>query len=72
MAGGDRDPPVVSYPSGHFPNLGLTVRLAADSEFEEAKIDVLDAVGNTVVSAMRVTGRSERFMLPPGPTRCAR
>ena len=65
VAGGDRDPPVVSYPSGHFPNLGLTVRLAADSEFEEAKIDVLDAVGNTVVSAMRVTGRSERFMLPP-------
>ena len=65
VAGRDRDPPVVSYPSGHFPNLGLTVDLAADSEFEEAEISVLDAVGNPVVSALRVTGSSARFTLPP-------
>lgn len=65
VAGGDRDPPVVSYASGHFPNLELTVELAADSEFEEAIVSVLDAVGNPVVSALRVTGTSQRFTLPP-------
>ena len=73
VAGGDRDPPVVSYPSGHFPNLGLTVELAADSEFVEAQISVLDAVGNPVVSAHAGHGQLRNgSCCRPGPTRCAR
>jgi hypothetical protein len=65
VAGGDRDPPVVSYPSGRFPSLGLTVGLEADGEYRDAEVSVLDAIGNPVVSAIKVTGDSQKFTLPP-------
>jgi hypothetical protein len=65
VAGRDRDPPVVSYASGHFENLALTLKLEADAKYEEVEVSVLDAIGNPVVSAMKVTGSTQKFMLPP-------
>jgi Caspase domain len=65
VAGRDRDVPVVSFPSGHFPNLELTVDLEADAKYESAEVSVLDAVGEQVVRALGVTGQSQTFRLAP-------
>jgi hypothetical protein len=65
VAGRDRDVPVVSFPSGHFPNLELTVDLEADEKYESAEVSVLDAVGEPVVRALGVTGQSQTFRLAP-------
>ena len=65
VAGRDRDVPVVSFPSGHFPNLELTVDLEADAKYESAEVSVLDAVGEPVVRALGVTGQSQTFRLAP-------
>jgi hypothetical protein len=65
VAGRDRDPPLVSYPSSCFEKVALTLNLEAEAELVEAEVSVLDAIGNPVVSAMKVTGTSQVFMLPP-------
>ena len=65
VAGRDRDVPVVSFPSGHFPNLELIVDLEADAKYESAEVSVLDAVGEPVVRALGVTGQSQTFRLAP-------
>jgi hypothetical protein len=65
VADRDRDVPVVSFPSGRFPNLELTVDLEADARYEDAEVSVLDAVGEPVVRALGVTGQSQTFQLAP-------
>jgi hypothetical protein len=65
VAGRDRDVPVVSFPSGRFPNLELTIDLEADATHEGAEVSVLDAVGEPVVRALGVTGESQTFRLAP-------
>jgi Caspase domain len=65
VADRDRDVPVVSFPSGRFPNLKLTVDLEADAGVKDAEVSVLDAVGEPVVRALGVTGQSQTFELAP-------
>lgn len=65
VADRDRDVPVVSFPSGRFPNLELTVDLEADATYEDAEVSVLDALGEPVVRALGVTGQSQIFRLAP-------
>jgi hypothetical protein len=65
VADRDRDVPVVSFPSGRFPNLKLTVDLEADAGYEDAEVSVLDAIGEPVVRALGVTGQSQTFQLAP-------
>lgn len=65
VAGRDRDVPVVSFPSGHFPTLELTVDLEADGKYDSAEVSVIDAVGQPVVRALGVTGQSQTFQLAP-------
>ena len=65
VADRDRDPLLVSFPQGRFPALELTLELKADPAFEEAEVSVLDAIGEPVVSALKVPGTSVTFTLPP-------
>ena len=65
VADRDRDVPVVSFPSGRFAHLELTVDLEADATYEEAEVSVLDALGEPVVRAQGVTGQSQTFRLAP-------
>jgi caspase domain-containing protein len=65
VADRDRDVPVVSFTSGRFPNLELTIHLTADAKYDEAVVSVLDAVGEPVVRALGVTGTSQTFQLAP-------
>jgi Caspase domain len=65
VADRDRDVPVVSFASGRFPNLRLTVDLEADADYDDAEVSVLDALGEPVVRALGVTGKSQTFQLPP-------
>ena len=65
VAGRDRDALLASFPRGRFPPLALTVELQADPVYEEAEVSVLDAVGEPVASALKVTGTSQKFTLPP-------
>jgi len=65
VAGRDRDVPVVSFPSGHFPQVQLTVELAAQAKNRRSEVSVLDAIGEPVASALRVTGDSQTFLLSP-------
>jgi Caspase domain len=65
VADRDRDVPVLSFPSGRFPNLELTVELEADARYESAEVSVLDAIGEPVVRALGVTGQSQTFQLAP-------
>jgi hypothetical protein len=65
VADRDRDAVVVSYPSGRFGSLELTVELKADKKPEEAEVSVLDAVGSPVASALKVSGESHTFELQP-------
>ena len=65
VADRDRDVPVVSFASGRFPNLKLTVDLEADARYDDAEVSVLDATGEPVVRALGVTGKSQTFELAP-------
>jgi Caspase domain len=65
VADRDRDVPVVSFPSGWFPKLELTVDLKTDAKYEHAEVSVLDAIGEPVVRALGVTGQSYTFQLAP-------
>ena len=65
VADRDRDVPVVSFPSGRFPNLELTIALEADAKVENAEVSLLDAIGEPVVRALGVTGQSQSFQLAP-------
>lgn len=65
VAGRDRDALLVSFPRGRFDALELTLTLKADPVFEEAEVSVLDAIGEPVVSALKVPGTSVKFTLPP-------
>lgn len=65
VAGRDRDVSVVSFPSGRFPHVKLTIELATEAKNESAEVSVLDAIGEPVASALRVTGESHTFPLPP-------
>jgi hypothetical protein len=65
VADRDRDALLVSFPRGRFTALELTLALKADPAFEEAEVSVLDAIGEPVVSALRVPGTSVTFTLPP-------
>jgi caspase domain-containing protein len=63
VAGRDRDALLASFP--RFDPLKLTVLLKADAKYDEAEVSVLDAVGEPVVSALKVTGSSHVFTLAP-------
>ena len=65
VADRDRDVPVVSFASGRFSNVRLTVDLEADADYDDAEVSVLDAVGEPVVRALGVTGKSQTFQLAP-------
>jgi Caspase domain len=65
VAGRERDALLASFPRDHFRPLELTVELEADPVYDEAEVSVLDAVGEPVVSALKVTGTSQKFTLPP-------
>ena len=65
VAGRDRDALLVSFPRARFRPLRLTVELHADPRHDEAEVSVLDAVGEPVASALKVTGTSHTFTLPP-------
>jgi hypothetical protein len=64
VAGRDRDA-LLSRPRRAAIELHeLTVELNVDAE-QQADVTVLDAIGGAVASALRVTGGSQRFTLPP-------
>ncbi|MDQ3874005.1 MAG: caspase family protein, partial [Actinomycetota bacterium] len=65
VVGRDRDARLASFPRGHFGSLELTIELKADPNYDEAEVSVLDAIGEPVVSALKVTGTSHTFALPP-------
>jgi hypothetical protein len=65
VSGRDRDALLASFPRGRFGQLELTLELEADPVYDEAEVSVIDAVGEPVVSALRVTGTSVTFQLPP-------
>jgi hypothetical protein len=65
VAGRERDALLVSFPRNHFGPLRLTVRLKADPKHDEAEVSVLDALGEPVASALKVTGDAHSFTLPP-------
>jgi Caspase domain len=65
VANRDRDPLMVAFSSGRFPPLDLTLELKADPAFDEAEVSVLDAIGDPVVSALRLPGTSITFSLAP-------
>ena len=65
VADRDRDPVVVSFPSGHFDPATLTVQLAVEAKRKKAQVTVLDALGAPVASALGVTGEIQAFQLPP-------
>ncbi|GAA5088551.1 hypothetical protein GCM10025760_11110 [Microbacterium yannicii] len=65
VANRERDPVVVSFPSGHFDPATLTVRLAVEAKRKKAQVSVLDALGAPVASALGVTGEVQAFQLPP-------
>ncbi len=65
VAGRDRDVCVVSYPSGRFPHVKLTIELATDAKDTSAEVSVLDAIGEPIASALKVTGESQTFPLAP-------
>ena len=55
----------MAFPSGRFPPLDLTLELQADPAFDEAEVSVLDAIGDPVVSAVKLPGTSVTFSLAP-------
>jgi hypothetical protein len=65
VADRDRDALLVAFPRGGFPPVELTLELKADPAFEDAEVSVLDALGEPVVSAVKVPGASVTFTLPP-------
>jgi hypothetical protein len=65
VANRDRDALLVSFPQGHFPSLELTVDFELEPPYKRADISVLDAVGQPVVSALRVGSGPQSFTLPP-------
>ena len=65
VAGRDRDALLVSFSRQRFRPLELTVRLQASPRYDEAEISVLDAIGEPVASAVKVTEESHTFTLPP-------
>lgn len=65
VANRDRDVSVISFPSGSFTPLELTVELAVDAKHKNAQVSILDALGEPVASALGVTGESQRFQLAP-------
>jgi hypothetical protein len=65
VADRDRDALLVSFPQGHFPSLELIVDFELEPPYKRADMDVLDAVGQPVVSALRVGSGPRSFTLPP-------
>ena len=65
VAGRERDALLASYANGTFASVTLTLRLEADPREYEAEVSVLDALGEPVASALKVTGDSHPFRLPP-------
>ena len=64
VAGRERDALLASVARPREP-LKLEVKLHADPKHDEAEVSVLDAVGEPVASALKVTGASHTFTLPP-------
>ena len=65
VAGRDRDARLVSLPSRGVKPVVLTVELKADPKYDEAEVNVLDANSEPVATALKVTGTSHQFTLPP-------
>ena len=65
VADRDRDALLVSFARGHFDALDLTLNLEADPLYKEAQVSVLDALGEPVASALKLTDTSVTFTLPP-------
>jgi hypothetical protein len=65
VAGRDRDARLVSLPSRGVKPVVLTVELKADRKYDEAEVNVLDANSEPVATALKVTGTSHMFTLPP-------
>jgi hypothetical protein len=65
VADRDRDALLVSFARGHFGALDLTLSLEADPRYKEAQVSVLDALGEPVASALKLTDTSVTFTLPP-------
>lgn len=65
VANRDRDALLASFPRGRFGKVELTLELEADPHYDEAMVSVVDAVGEPVVSDVKVTDTSVTFSLPP-------
>jgi hypothetical protein len=66
VAGRDRDARLATVPRASVPTRRLTVKLKPKGPPEyEAEIRVLDSTGDPVASALKVTGTSHAFTLPP-------
>ena len=65
VANRERDPVVVSFPSGHFDLATLTVRLAVEAKRKKAQVSVLDALGSAGCVRARGDRRVQAFQLPP-------
>jgi Caspase domain len=61
----DRDARLVSLPSRGVKPVVLTIELKADPSYDEAEVNVLDANSEPVATALKVTGTSHQFTLPP-------
>ena len=65
VEGRQRDALLASIPRASVNPLELTIKLEADPHYDEAEVSVLDAVAAPVASALKVTGDSHVFTLPP-------
>lgn len=65
VEGRQRDALLASIPRSGVEPLKLTINLKADPRYDEAEINILDAVAAPVATALKVTGESREFMLPP-------
>ena len=65
VEGRQRDALLASIPRASVDPLELTIKLEADPRYDEAEVSVLDAVAAPVASALKVTGDSHVFTLPP-------
>ena len=64
VEGRERDALLASFSRAREP-LRLEIELHAEPAHEEAEVSVLDAVAEPVASALKVTGTSHTFTLPP-------
>jgi hypothetical protein len=65
VEGRQRDALLASIPRSSVDPYELTIKLEADPHHDEAEVSVLDSVASPVASALKVTGDSHVFTLPP-------